>query len=181
MTSSWMLVAGFLFATMGVFVKLGSAQFGAAELAFYRSLVTFVAMLGLLGARRGRGTLRTRYFGMHLLRAVVGSVSLIGYFYAITELPLATAQTLNYTSPLFLAIGTVVVLGERFSGRLVAAIVVGSLSYSTLVFGAAATWLVWSERMAALEWAGMLVIVASGIMAMRAERREEAEEAGFES
>jgi drug/metabolite transporter (DMT)-like permease len=291
MTSSWMLVAGFLFATMGVFVKLGSAHFGAAELAFYRSLVTFVAMLGLLGARRGRGTLRTRYFGMHLLRAVVGSISLIGYFYAITELPLATAQTLNYTSPLFLAIGTVVVLGERFSGRLVAAIVVGfagvalllqptfregretaaliglfsgifsswaylsvralgrlgepdwrvvfwfglvasvmcagwqlatsafhaltwaniwilagvgvcgtlaqlamtrayrtgntlvvgSLSYSTLVFGAAATWLVWSERMAALEWAGMLVIVASGIMAMRAERREEAEEAGFES
>jgi drug/metabolite transporter (DMT)-like permease len=291
MTSSWMLVAGFLFATMGVFVKLGSAHFGAAELAFYRSLVTFVAMLGLLAARRGRGTLRTRYFGMHLLRAIVGSISLIGYFYAITELPLATAQTLNYTSPLFLAIGTVVLLGERFSGRLVAAIVVGfagvalllqptfregkeaaaliglfsgifsswaylsvrtlgrlgepdwrvvfwfglvasvmcagwqlatstfhpltaqntwilagvglcgtlaqlamtrayrtgntlavgSLSYSTLVFGAAATWLVWSERMAPLEWAGMLVIVASGIMAMRAERKEEVEEAGFES
>ena len=291
MTSSWMLVAGFLFATMGVFVKLGSAHFGAAELAFYRSLVTFVAMLGLLGLRRGRGTLATRYFGMHLLRAVVGSVSLIGYFYAITELPLATAQTLNYTSPLFLAIGTVVLLGERFSGRLVAAIVVGfagvalllqptfregkeaaaliglfsgifsswaylsvrtlgrlgepdwrvvfwfglvasvmcagwqlatstfhpltgeniwilagvglcgtlaqlamtrayrtgntlvvgSLSYSTLVFGAVATRLVWSERMAPLEWAGMLVIVASGIMAMRAERKEDVEEAGFES
>jgi drug/metabolite transporter (DMT)-like permease len=291
MTSSWMLVAGFLFATMGVFVKLGSAHFGAAELAFYRSLVTFVAMLALLGARRGRGTLATRYFGMHLLRAVVGSISLIGYFYAITELPLATEQTLNYTSPLFLAIGTVVLLGERFSGRLVAAIVVGfagvalllqptfnegkeaaaliglfsgifsswaylsvrtlgrlgepdwrvvfwfglvasvmcagwqlatstfhpltgeniwilagvglcgtlaqlamtrayrtgntlvvgSLSYSTLVFGALATWVVWSERMAPLEWAGMLVIVASGIMAMRAERKEEVEEAGFES
>jgi len=291
MTSSWMLVAGFLFATMGVFVKLGSAHFGAAELAFYRSLVTFLAMLGLLAVRRGRGTLATRYFGMHLLRAVVGSISLIGYFFAITELPLATAQTLNYTSPLFLAIGTVVLLGERFSGRLVAAIVVGfagvalllrptfqegkeaaaliglfsgifsswaylsvrtlgrlgepdwrvvfwfglvasvmcagwqlatstfhpvtaeniwilagiglcgtlaqlamtrayrtgntlvvgSLSYSTLVFGALATWLVWSERMAPLEWAGMLVIVASGIMAMRAERKDEVEEAGFES
>jgi drug/metabolite transporter (DMT)-like permease len=291
MTSSWMLVAGFLFATMGVFVKLGSAHYGAAELAFYRSLVTFLAMLGLLAARRGRGTLATRYFGMHLLRAIVGSISLIGYFYAITELPLATAQTLNYTSPLFLAIGTVVLLGERFSGRLVAAIVVGfagvalllqptfregkeaaaliglfsgifsswaylsvrtlgrlgepdwrvvfwfglvasvmcagwqlatstfhpltgeniwilagvglcgtlaqlamtrayrtgntlvvgSLSYSTLVFGAVATRLVWSERMAPLEWAGMLVIVASGIMAMRAERKEDVEEAGFES
>jgi hypothetical protein len=35
--------------------------------------------------------------------------------------------------------------------------------------------------MAPLEWAGMLVIVASGIMAMRAERKEEVEEAGFES
>ena len=40
MTSSWMLVAGFMFATMGVFVKMGAEYFGAAELAFYRSLVT---------------------------------------------------------------------------------------------------------------------------------------------
>ena len=30
MTSSWMLVAGFLFATMGVFVKLGSRHFDPA-------------------------------------------------------------------------------------------------------------------------------------------------------
>jgi len=289
MTSSWMLVAGFLFAAMGVFVKLGSTQFGAAELAFYRSVVTFVSVLAVV--RYNRGTVRTPFFGMHLVRSIVGAVSLIGYFHAIGELPLATAQTLNYTSPLFLAIGTVVVLGERFSGRLLAAIVLGfagvalllrptfqegkegaamiglfsgvfaswaylsvrtlgrlgepdwrvvfwfglvaaiicaawqaatstfhpvrwdnawillgmgaagtlaqlamtrayrtgntlvvsALSYSTLVFGALATALVWNERMAALEWLGMLVIVASGILAMRAERREQVEERGFES
>ena len=59
-------------------------------------------------------------------------------------------------------------------------LVVGALSYSTLVFGAIATLLVWSQRMATLEWIGMLVIVTSGIMAMRAERKDEVEEAGFE-
>ena len=42
MTNSWMIVAGFLFATMAVFVKLGSEQFGVAELAFYRSVVTLL-------------------------------------------------------------------------------------------------------------------------------------------
>jgi drug/metabolite transporter (DMT)-like permease len=77
--------------------------------------------------------------------------------------------------------GTLAQLAMTRAYRTGNTLVVGSLSYSTLVFGAAATWLVWSERMAALEWAGMLVIVASGIMAMRAERREAAEEAGFES
>ena len=114
MTSSWMLVAGFFFAAMGVFVKLGSAQFGAAELAFYRSLVTFVVILGIVGPRRG--TVRTPTSACTCMRAVVGAISLVGYFHAISKLPLATAQTLNYTSPLFLAIATVVVLGERFSG-----------------------------------------------------------------
>ncbi len=283
-----MLVAGFLFAAMAVFVKLGSTQFGAAELAFYRSVVTFLAILGIVWYKKG--TVRTPYFGMHLLRAVVGAISLVGYFHAISKLPLATAQTLNYTSPLFLAIATVVVLGERFSGMLIAAIVVGfagvalllqptfeegkqaaaliglfsgvlaswaylsvrtlgrlgepdwrvvfwfglvatvvcaiwqaatgtfhpvrwdnvwilagmgtagtlgqlamtrayrtgntlvvgALSYSTLVFGAIATFTLWNQRMAGFEWLGMLVIVASGIMAMRAERKEQVEEAGFE-
>ena len=39
MTSSWMLVAGALFATMGVFAKLLAGQFTGAELSLYRSLI----------------------------------------------------------------------------------------------------------------------------------------------
>jgi drug/metabolite transporter (DMT)-like permease len=40
--------------------------------------------------------------------------------------------------------------------------------------------LVWKQPLATLEWIGMLVIVASGILAMRAGPKEEIEEAGFE-
>ena len=131
MTSSWMLVAGLLFATMGVFVKLGSAYFGTAELAFYRSVVTFVTMLGVVGMRGG--TLRTPYLGMHFVRSVVGAISLMAYFHAIGELPLATAQTLNYTSPIFLAIATLVVLRERFSAKLVGAVLLGFAGVALLL------------------------------------------------
>jgi S-adenosylmethionine uptake transporter len=60
-------------------------------------------------------------------------------------------------------------------------LVVGALSYSTLVFGAVLAFLVWSERLAPQEWAGMAVIIASGILAMRVEKKEQVEEAGFES
>ena len=119
-----MIVAGFLFATMAVFVKLGSAYFGAAEMAMYRSLYSLVFVTGVMHMTKG-GTLRTRFLGGHLMRSFVGSVSLIGYFYAITRLPVATANTLNYTSPIFLAIATTVVLGERFSHWLLVAIVMG--------------------------------------------------------
>ena len=227
----------------------------------------------------------------HLVRGTVGAISLIGYFYAIAHLPLSTAQTLNYTSPLFLAIATTVVMGERFTGRLVAAIVlgfagvalllqpnfdkgqstpalfgllsgifaawaylavrtlgrlgepdwrvvfwfgalgtilsavwqfttstfhpirwdnawlivgigvtgtlaqlamtrayrtgntlvVGSLSYSTIVFATVFTIALWDEKLSALSWLGMAVIVASGLVAMREERKEGAKEGGFES
>jgi len=289
MTSSWMIVAGFMFAAMGVFVKLGADHFDASELAFYRNFVGLLFIVALLAINKG--TVRTPYFGGHVIRSVVGTISLIGYFYGMTQLPLATAQTLNYTSPIFLAIATVVVLGERFSGWLVAAIVLGfagvaillqptmqsgkeaaaliglfsgvfsawaylsvrtlgklgepdwrvvfwftvigsvlcaawqlatstfhpirlgniwivigigfcgtaaqlamtrayrtgntlvcgALSYSTLVFGAVATFIVWNERLAPLEWVGMGIIIASGILAMRVEKKEQVEEAGFES
>ena len=290
MTSSWMLVAGFMFAAAGVFVKLGSQDFTAAELGFYRSVVTMIAAFAFIVATGG--TVRSRHLATHMLRGIVGGASLIGYFYAITQLPLATAITLNYTSPLFLAVATTVVLGERFSPWLTVAIgagfagvalllqpsfeggkegaamvglfsgvlaawaylavrslgrlgepdwrtvfwfgatasalctawqlasagsfspvrwsnawlllalgasgliaqlamtrayrtgntlVVGTFSYSTIVFGTVATILIWGERLSWLEWAGMAIIVASGILAMRVERKEQVEEAGFES
>lgn len=289
MTASWMLVAGFLFAAMGVFVKYGAEHFGAAELAFYRSVFTLVAAFAFIGM--ARGTIRSQYLGTHLVRGIVGAASLIGYFYAIMQLPLATAQTLNYTSPLFLAIATTVVLGERFSLWLVVAIlvgfagvamllqpnfqegkegaamvglfsgvlaawaylsvrtlgrlgepdwrvvfwfglsatvvcavwqlttstfhavtwengwtllgigacgttaqlamtrayrtgntlVVGSFSYSTIVFATIFTIVLWDEGLTPLEWAGMAVIVASGLIAMRVEQQEQVREAGFES
>jgi drug/metabolite transporter (DMT)-like permease len=284
-----MLVAGFFFAAMGVFVKFGAGQFDAAEMAFYRSFVGLFFIVGLVIAKRG--TVKTSNMSFHIVRSVVGSVSLIGYFYAMTQLPLATAQTLNYTSPIFLAIATVVVLGEKFSLWLLAAIVlgfigvavllqpnlqsgkeaaaliglfsgvfsawaylsvrtlgkmgepdyrvvfwftvigsilcaawqlstssfhavrldnlwiivgigacgtaaqlamtrayrtgntlvVGALSYSAIVFATTFTYIIWNDRLEPLEWGGIAVIVAAGILAMRVEKKEQVEEAGFES
>jgi drug/metabolite transporter (DMT)-like permease len=289
MTSSWMLVAGFLFAAMGLFVKLASAHFGAAEIAFYRSAITMVVAFAVIAWQRE--TIRTTFLQGHLVRGIVGGISLVGFFYAIAQLSLATALTLNYTSPIFLAIATVVVMGERFSGWLIVAIatgfagvalllqptfeggksgpamiglfsgvlaawaylavrtlgrvgepdwrvvfyfgltatilcagwqlvtarftpltgstwwilvgvglfgtaaqvamtrawrtgntlVVGSLSYSTLVFAAMLAFAVYGEVPTGLEWAGMAVIIVSGLMAMRVEKKEQVEEAGFES
>jgi drug/metabolite transporter (DMT)-like permease len=275
---------------MGVFVKLGAEHFGPAELAFYRSAFSFASVLAVIHLR-GSGTVKTERLGAHILRGILGTTSLIAYFYAIAGLPLATAQTLNYTSPIFLAIATTVVLREKLSGTLLLAIllgfagvaillqpnfqggkeaaamlglasgvlsawaylsvrtlgrlgepdwrvlfyfglvaaiicagwqlttstfhpvrldnvwtlagvavfgtlaqlamtradrtgntrVVGALSYSTILFATGFTLVLWHEHLRALEWLGMGVIVASGIIAMRSEKKEQVEEAGFES
>ncbi len=123
MASLWMIAASFLFACMGVCVKLGAERFSAGELVFYRGFVATV-ILGAIVAWRGL-PLATRHAGTHGWRGLAGFVSLVAYFYAITLIPLATAVTLNYTSPLFLALLLVFWVGERPSARLYAALAAG--------------------------------------------------------
>ncbi|WP_054621991.1 DMT family transporter [Oryzomicrobium terrae] len=111
MQSLWMLAASLLFACMGVCVKLASSAHSAAEIVFWRSLLSF---LFIYAYARSRGlSLTTPHWRFQLQRAVSGLLSLMLYFYGIVMLPLATAVTLNYTSPLFLALFLVVLAGHR--------------------------------------------------------------------
>lgn len=97
-----MLVAGLGFAIMGALVKQGARYFSPAELVFYRSIFGFV-MISLVVMVQGK-SLKTPVLKIQLTRAITGFVALILFFYAISALPLATAITLNYTSPMFLTL-----------------------------------------------------------------------------
>jgi len=101
MQALWMVLASFLFASMGVCVKLASSNFNAFELVLYRGLVGMVFMALIVQARGS--SLRTRFPGMQAWRSLVGVISLIAWFYAIAYLPLATAVTLNYMSSIWVA------------------------------------------------------------------------------
>jgi S-adenosylmethionine uptake transporter len=87
---------------MGVCLKFAAPHFSVAELVLYRALAQMTVAWAVL-ARSGL-SVRTRRFGMHAHRGVAGFVSLFMFFYAMTTLPIATAMTLNYTSPIFLAV-----------------------------------------------------------------------------
>lgn len=122
-----MVLATFLFATMGVCVKLASAMYGTGEIVFYRGLIG-ASMLFFVSRARG-GSLRTRVPAMHFWRAVTGVTALSMWFYAIGNLPLATAMTLNYMSSVWMAlflIGGAVALGTtRVDGKVVATVLLG--------------------------------------------------------
>lgn len=100
--SLWMLVAALGFAIMGTLVKIGAAKFTSAELVFYRSAFGLLIIYGYIFSKKL--PLKTPVMAKQMSRAVVGFSSLVLFFYAIANLPLATAITLNYTSPLFLAL-----------------------------------------------------------------------------
>jgi drug/metabolite transporter (DMT)-like permease len=127
-----MVLATLFFATMGLCVKLASAHYTAGELVFYRGLIGAVVIAGV--ARMRGGTLRTPLPAMHFWRSLTGVVSLVCWFYAIGQLPLATAMTLNYTSSVWMAlflIGGSVLLpvgdGRRTQGSLVDGRLVGTV------------------------------------------------------
>ena len=131
MKSSWMIVAGFLFSLMGVFVKLGSEYFSSAELVFYRSIIGLVVIYSIVRIQ-GR-SLATPHVASHVWRGLSGFFALMLFFYAISALPLATAITLNYTSPLFLALLLTFWLKEKPHWRLIGAIVMGFIGVVLLL------------------------------------------------
>jgi drug/metabolite transporter (DMT)-like permease len=102
MQSLWMLFASFMFAVMGVCVKLASVEFSTSELVMYRGVVG-VTVLATIIKLQG-GSFRTSMPGAHLWRSVIGVISLWLWYYSIGQLPLATAMTLNYMSPIWIAV-----------------------------------------------------------------------------
>ena len=109
--SLWMLVAALGFAIMGALVKVGAQKFSSAELVFYRSLFGLLVIWLYIYSRKL--PIATPVMFKQMSRALVGFASLVLFFYAISHLPLATAITLNYTSPLFLALLTPFLLHEK--------------------------------------------------------------------
>ncbi len=97
-----MLFASFMFAIMGVCVKLASELYSTSEIVMYRGIVGSTIMACTI--RYQGGAFKTRMPGQHLWRGVVGVVALWLWFYAISVLPLATAMTLNYMAPIWIAV-----------------------------------------------------------------------------
>jgi S-adenosylmethionine uptake transporter len=108
-----MLLGSLAFATMGVCVKYASEHFHAAELVFYRGVISALIMAAALRLRRM--TWRTQVPAAHAWRSVTGVASLMAWYVAIAALPLATAITLNYMSSVW--VGAFLVGSQWLLGR----------------------------------------------------------------
>lgn len=157
MKSSWMLVAAALFALMSVLVKQASATFSPAELVFYRSAFGLVAIWGVIAVshRRLLAPLATPHFKAHAWRGLSGFTALVLFFYALSQLPLATAVTLNYTAPLFLAALSAWWLRERHGRGLNGAVLLGFVGIVLLL----------QPQVRGQDWLPALAGLGSGMLA----------------
>ena len=105
-----MLLATFWFALMNVMVK-NLAHLPTSELVFFRCGVA--TCIGFIALHRAKvdwlGSNRT----LLLLRGLFGTIALYAFFYTVQHMPLGTAVTLQYLSPIFTTIFAIFLLNEH--------------------------------------------------------------------
>ena len=122
------LLAGALaaasFVSMDGVIKLMAPRYDALQLSFFRFAGGSVFALLLWAWKRSplpeRGAWR-----LHVVRSLFLLVSLVGYFHALTQLPLALAVTISYLAPIFVSVLAIPVLNERPAPSIWAALALG--------------------------------------------------------
>ncbi len=127
-----MLGSSLLFGLMAVAIRLASEHLHAFEIAFFRNFFGLLAALPLL-LHHGPGLLRTRQLPKYLVRCLIGIVSMMASFWAITQLPLAEAVSLAYSTPIFVTIAAVLLLGEAVRARRWVAVALGFVGVLIIV------------------------------------------------
>ena len=104
-----MIISTFAFFMANVFVKQ-VAHIPAMETVFFRCAVATVFCV--YGLRRAKASLIGSNHLMLLFRGMFGTTALFCFFLTIQNMPLASAQTIQYVSPIFTATIAIFVLGE---------------------------------------------------------------------
>lgn len=121
-----MILCTFWFASMTALVRHLSLEMHPFLIVFWRNATAFLCMLPWF-FRHGRVKVSAHKMKWYLWRGGNGVLAMIVWFYAISLIPLATAISLSFTTPLFTTIVAVTCLGERVGIRRWAAITIGFL------------------------------------------------------
>lgn len=108
----YMLFSAFCFALMGALVKL-TGDVPTIEKTFFRNLISvFIAALLVVKNKK-------KFFGKRenqkylILRSVLGTIAMIGYFYTIDHMLLSDSAMLNKLNPFFVTIFALWFLNEK--------------------------------------------------------------------
>lgn len=105
-----MLFAAFFFAVMNVFVKQLS-HIPAMEIVFFRCLVS--AVICFVGISRAKVDWKGNNNALLIARGSFGTLALFTFFLTVQNIPLATAVTIQYLSPIFTTLIAVFLLAEK--------------------------------------------------------------------
>ncbi len=104
-----MLLSTFWFALMNVLVKK-LAHLPTHELVFFRCGIAVA--IGFIGLQREGVDWIGSNRRLLLLRGLFGTMGLFSFFYTVQHMPLGTAVTIQYLSPVFTAIAAMLLLRE---------------------------------------------------------------------
>lgn len=121
-----MCLSTLAFSVMHSMIKLAAAELHPLQIAFFRNVFGFLVFLPVLMSS-GLGFLHTKRLGLHAARGVINAGAMMMFFYALSITEVAHATALGFSAPIFAAVLSVVILGERFRLRRWIAILMGFL------------------------------------------------------
>jgi drug/metabolite transporter (DMT)-like permease len=125
------------------------------QIAFLRNLFGVIVFAPLLMSN-GLGFLKTRRIGLHSLRCLLNVVAMLMFFTALSLVPVARVTALSFSAPIFMALMSVLFLGERFRAR----------RWIALVMGLAGTLIILRPGMIPVDLGSILVITAAFLWAL---------------
>jgi drug/metabolite transporter (DMT)-like permease len=133
MAALWM--GGWL-ALMLVVVVAGReamSQMNVFEMAEIRSAIAFCLLLPFVYRNGGLATMKTRRLPQHIGRNLVHYGAQLGWFFALTLIPIGQVVAIEFTMPIWTAILAASFLGERITSWKAAAIVLGIVGVVIIV------------------------------------------------
>jgi drug/metabolite transporter (DMT)-like permease len=119
-----MAVSASISAVDAVIVRYVAPEMHVFQITFLRNLFSLLVLLPFL-IRSGGFGFSSRYWNIHVLRAVIKLGAMIAYFLAILQLPLAIVMALAFTAPMFASAGGILLLRERATVTRVFSILAG--------------------------------------------------------
>ncbi len=98
-----------------------------------RSLLGFILLYPMIRANGGLAILKTQRFPLHLVRNVIHYGAQLGWFFALTLIPIGQVVAIEFTMPIWTAILAALFLGERMTPWKVAAIMLGLVGVLVIV------------------------------------------------
>jgi drug/metabolite transporter (DMT)-like permease len=145
------VLAMWLFSAQDAFVKVMSEDYSVVTILFFRSLGLVPVATYLVWRQGGLAGFRSRRLGLQALRGTFLFLMFLGYYLALTRLPLATAVALVFSAPLMTTLLSVPILKEPIGLHRMGAVLVGFLGVLIMV----------RPGGGAFEWAALLCIGAS--------------------
>jgi drug/metabolite transporter (DMT)-like permease len=128
-------MSGWLSLTLAVTVaaREGLREVNVFEVMELRTIIGFCILLPIIQLNGGLATVKTARLGAHMVRNLVHYGAQLGWFVAITLIPIAQVVSIEFTMPIWIAILAATLLGERMSVWKIAAIVLGIVGVLVIV------------------------------------------------
>ncbi len=119
-----MVAGGLLFVAVTVLVRHLGSDMPAVQAAFIRYSIGLILVLPLLWRMRWRGV-RPGSFKLYCYRGIVHGVGVMLWFFAMARIPLAEVTAIGFSTPVFTALGAILIFHEKVRLRRMLAILAG--------------------------------------------------------